>query len=230
MHQNQTSELRQVAFQFSETNGAGLSADVENQSELLMHWVSYLSKYQLTGVANQLLEASGSAIRETAGSLSMGLLRSALFSLRAEIDLVISWIYFKDHPIEWGYVNRTAEGFKLKSEILQHIGVHYEGFNRRYGLLVQIKKRQEIDPYRLLSAHIHGQSEPVLPVVNDLKDLVQDKVRCQQCAQVAFEVSEYLSDILLSMYSTNWMALPERIRTLTLPRFVSPEQRTEFFK
>lgn len=230
MHKHQTLELREAADKFSSSHGETLSSEVDKQSELLMLWVKYLLTYHRTNVADPLLEAFGSAIRETAGALSLGLLRSALFSLRAQVDLILSWIYFKDHPVEWEYVNRTAEGFKLKSEVLKYIETYHDGYGRRFGILQAVKTRRELDPYRLLSAHIHGQSEPVLPVVNELKDMVQDDARCQQCAQVCFEVSEYLNDILLSMYASSWSTLPSNVQAAALARFVSMEQRTAFFK
>ena len=107
MHAKQTSDLADAAKAFSWTYGAGLSAKVESNSALLVSWLSYLSVYHRTGVADGLLDAVGSSIREAAGALSLGLVRPALFSLRGQIDLLLGWKYFKDHNVEWAHVNQT---------------------------------------------------------------------------------------------------------------------------
>jgi len=229
MHASQTSELRQATTNFSTAYGEVMSAAVENKSVLLIHWVQYLTSFHLTKIGDQLLLAVGSSIREAAGALSLGLLRQTLFSLRGQIDLLLAWLYFKDHAVEWEHVNLTADGFKLKKELLQYLEANNPRFGARFGLLREIATRKEPDPYRLLSAHIHAQSEPVLPQVINLKDMVVSEAGCIECANVAYEVSEYLNDILLAIHVTNWHSLPTSIRDAAHSRFQSPEQRKAFF-
>ena len=229
MHLKQTSELRDAACKFSLARGSTVSAQVEEQSKLLVHWLAYLSAFQRTNVADSLLDAASSSIREVAGLLSLGFARPALFSLRGQIDLLLAWLYFKDHGIEWSHVNETADGFKLKKELLQYLEQHVPKFGLRMGILRETKTRRELDPYRLLSAHIHAQSNPVLPVVVELKDLVRAEAICIECAQMAFEVSEYLNDVYLAVFLSNWASLPVPIQTAMSARFQSTEQRGVFF-
>ena len=229
MHQNQTAELRQATQDFSNNFGAGISSAVEANSTLLVLWLQHLDMYQRTGIADSLLDAIGSSIREVAGVLSLGLVRQAIFSLRGQIDLMLAWLYFKDHNVEWLHVNETAEGFKLKKEMLQYLEQHVPRFNHRMGILRDNAIRKERDPYRLLSAHIHAQSDPVLPVVANLKDLVRSSTECEDCAQVAFEVSEFINDILLSIYLSNFASLPHLVKSALDGRFKSVEQRKAFF-
>jgi hypothetical protein len=229
MHTKQTSDLAAAAAAFSGANGANLSEKVESNSLLLVNWLAYLSSYHKTGVADCLLDAVASSIRETAGLLSLGLVRPALFSLRGQIDLLLGWLYFKDHSVEWLHVNQTGEGFKLKRELLQYLEQHTPRFAARYSTLREIRTRREPDPYRLLSAHIHAQSAPVLPTVGALPDLVQPVPACKECADVAFEVSEYLNDVLLSIYLSSWASLPPSLQIALAPRFKSADQKRDFF-
>ncbi|WP_216918267.1 hypothetical protein [Synechococcus sp. CCAP 1479/10] len=229
MHAKQTNDLAVASSIFSGAYGAEISLAVEQNSSLLVHWLTYLSSYHKTGVGDVLLDAVASAIREAAGALSLGLVRPALFSMRSQIDLLLGWLYFKDHRVEWLHVNQTGDGFRLKKELLNYLDLHIPGFGARIGTLREIKTRNEVDPYRLLSAHIHAQSVPVLPVVTDLVDLVRPKSACLECAEVSFEVAEFLNDLLLAVYAANWASLPVPVQSALLSRFKSAEQQRAFF-
>jgi hypothetical protein len=228
-HGSQVAQLSSAAAALAAQEGADICIAVEEQSLLLVRWLGYLHNFHQTGTANSLLHAVSSSIRETAACLSLGLVRPALFSLRSEIDLLLAWLFFKDHPVEWRLVNRTGEGFWMKKEILEYLAGHYIGSKQRLSLLKQIKKRKEDEPYRLLSAHVHGQSEAVLPIVADLKDSISSAHDVIAATAVCFEVSEYISDVLLSVYSADWQALPIEITASVLGRFASDPQKTEFF-
>lgn len=229
MHNIQTTELRKATADFSVSFGEELSSLVESNSILLIHWLTYLNSFHRTGVADSLLDGVASSIREGAGVLSLGLVRQALFSLRGQVDLMLAWLYFKDHEVEWSRVNETADGFKLKKDILLYLEQNFNKFGSRIGILRMIKTRKELDPYRLLSAHIHAQSDPVLPNVSELKELVQSEGACRECASVSFEISEFLNDILLSIYLNSWASLPVEIRSKVDVRFKTPEQKNNFF-
>lgn len=229
IHEKQVRELADAANKFSTTSGVTLCIDVETNSMLLLRWVQYLSAYHMTGTADCLLSAVSNSVREVAASLAMGLVRPALFSLRTQMDLVLTWLYFKDHPVEWSVVNDTGEGFKMKKDLVVYFTTHHEPYGMRFGILKQIATRREEEPYRFLSAHIHGQSVAVLPAVDELRDLVRTEPECNNCTKAAFEVSEYLNDVLLSVYASNWKSLPAEIRSSVEARFATAEQRATFF-
>ena len=214
---------------FSTSHGKAMSLAIEKKSALLTVWVQYISSYHLTGTADELIQAVGSSVREAAGSLSLGLLRQTLFSLRGQIDLLLAWLYFKDHAVEWEHANLTADGFKMKREILLYIEAHTPKFGAKFGILKNIALRAEVDPYRLLSAHIHAQSGPVLPAIVNLKDMVKTVAQCEECTEAAFAVSEYLSDILLAIHLPNWHSLPTAIQVAAKARFKTVDQANAFF-
>src|SRR3989442_13118197 len=101
-----------------------------------------------------MLDASASAAREAIACLALGLLRPWLASLRSQIDMLLAWLYFKDHPVEWQRVQDTGEGFKLKSDILKYLSETVEKYKTRFGLLRDCTTRTVEDPFRLLSAHM----------------------------------------------------------------------------
>lgn len=197
---------------------------------LLVLWLSYINHNYKTGVANELLEATSSCIRECAAFLSLGMIRPAFFSFRVILDLCLAWLYFKDHPIEWERVNSTGDGFKMKKDVLDYLSGHVDGFSGRHGILKPIAKRKIEDVYRLLSAHIHGQSTPVLPTIDKLSDVVSTKDICFQVLDLAYATSEYINDIFMSVYAKSWHSLPEKVKEHTSERFVSVAQRAKFFE
>lgn len=228
-HKIQVQSLVESINNFSSVSGPDICLNVESNSILLLHWVKYLTSYHLTGTADDLILAVGSSLREVAGSLSLGIIRPALFSLRSQIDLVLTWIYFKDHPVEWRYVNTSGEGFKMKKDLISYLALYHECYGTRFGILKSVSLRSEDEPYRFLSAHIHGQSVAVLSNANNLSDLVRPILECNECVKAVYEVTEYLNDVLLAVYTDNWMSLPEEIRIAAESRFLSPEQKVAFF-
>lgn len=228
----QVEELSARSAAFSGKHGEDVVVLFQRECKLLIEWLSYLGTSQRTNVADTLIDGASSSIRESAACLAMGLVRPALFSLRTQIDLILAWLYFKDHPIEWRTVNEFGEGFKLKREILDYLSEHYKGFSSRFTVLKEVASRKTDDPYRLLSAHVHAQSVPALPVATNLVDVVRDEALCIECTVMAREVCEYTSDLLSCVYGSKWAAIPTTIRTTIETRLAAGKAGTadRFFK
>jgi hypothetical protein len=141
----------------------------------------------------------------------------------------LSWLYFKDHPVEWQRVQDTGEGFKLKTELLRYFGESFGKYQSRFGLLRDCKTRKLDDPYRLLSAHIHGQSELALPKVEKPKDIVAAPKAQDEAIELQAECSEYINDVFWSIFADRWASIPKELKTALESRFKSREQRIAFF-
>lgn len=178
----------------------------------MLQWLQYLNGSQRTKVADDLLDGAGSSIRESAACIALGLVRPALFSMRTHIDLLLAWLYFKDHPVEWRTLNETGEGYRLKREILDYLKDNFVGFRNRFSILTEVAERSTIDPYRLLSAHIHAQSAIVMPFANNLSDVVRGEKLSSECALLWRDVVEFVSDILTSVYALKWAAMPDAVK------------------
>ncbi|WP_025598609.1 hypothetical protein [Burkholderia sp. WSM2230] len=229
MHQNQIEKLLEATVGFGKSNGVALSQSLEEKALFLIRWVEFLAVAKKTGCADELLEGVMCAVRETAACIALGLARPALFSLRAQIDLLLTWIYFKDHPIEWRQVNASGEGFKLKTEILKYLTEMYPSFGMRFGILKQVRARREEDPYRLLSAHIHAQTTAVMPNVVNLTDAIAPQKTLEECVEIEFEVCEYLNDVLASAFLEDHHKFPDEIRRGILDRMATAAQKATLF-
>jgi len=211
------------------THGVSSVQQYDNSSLLLLTWLKHLHQTKLTDSADYMLEGVGSLIREAGAYLAMGLVRAAMFSMRGQIDLTLSWLYFKDHPTELKKVESTGKGYKLASEVLAYLGDVNAGFKTRFGILEQVSERKAKDPFHILSAHVHGQSKTVIPSVDSFDQVVQSAELAQQFVQLQRDASEYLSDVLTCVYMIDWAAIPEAIRFNFEARKPSPQQRTALF-
>ena len=226
---HQTDDLAGTVAVHVKANRDEFCKRVSEEANCLLAWLEYLRTSEATGAADALLNGVQGAIIETAGCLTLGLVRPALSSLRLQVDMTLSWLYFKDHPVEWGHLRDTGRGFQSKSDVWSYVSEHYPQFKTRFVELERVKSRREADPYRLLSAHIHGQTDFTAPTVGPLSGLVAERRLCDECVELQGEVSEYLSDVLLSAYGDEWASLPSCARE-QIERRLNPKQKTKFFK
>jgi hypothetical protein len=227
--ENDLSKLSQLTATNCNNRGSDIVAVGESAAKLVILWLQYLRASQATGTANCLLDGIASAIREGVACIALGLVRPSLNSLRLQIDLSLAWLYFKDHPIEWIRIQETGDGFKMKTDLLKYLGDWINLFSTRFGVLRDCKTRTLEDPYRLLSAHIHGQSELALPRVQRLEDIVATPETQDEALKLQQECSEYINDIFWSFFADRWASVPEELRLPLMGRFKTPDQRVYFF-
>jgi hypothetical protein len=204
-------------------------AAIDEETKLLRLWLQYLHAYERTGTADVLIDGVVSAVLEVAACLTAGFARVALGSMRSEIDLVLSWLYFKDHPVEWARLERHGDGFMQKSELMKYLGEKYSAsFNTRFAVLKQTKVRKVEDPFALLSAHLHKQSASTVISIGSCAEVVCDASTCDDVVQLQSSTSEYLNDILLVCFSHQWAALPAQIVAAVRARLTSAQEQVVF--
>jgi hypothetical protein len=222
-YEAQNTALRDAATAHSSSIGAALLGAIELQAELLISWVGYLRSSVPSDATPVLLNGVHAALVETAGCLALGLVRPALFSLRAQIDMAMGWLYFKDHPIEWRHSQRTSGEAKLRGEVVKYLPTLQPRFQDRYKLLAKNRKRTAEEPYGLLSAHVHSLTSLTIPPLGKLADLISTQARCEECVNLQGEVSEYLSDSFLACFAERWQDLPEIVRANAKGRLSEPQ-------
>lgn len=225
---DQVGRLLENANAFANKDGASIVSSIDANSWRVLRWLPYLEHHK-TGTADELLVGVRSSLIEAVACAALGFVRPALFALRTEIDLTLTWLYFKDHPVEWDSLNSTGDGFKLKKEIFDYLTRYFDGFSERYALLNQVCSRREKDSYRFLSAHIHSQSYNTLPVANSLADVVRDGTVMHELVLIANDVDEYISDILLSLYVKDWVHIPGDVLKSVSSKIKSEGQKKVFF-
>lgn len=227
--EKELAELSTLIATNCNTRGAAIVTAGEGASTLIILWEGYLRTSHATGTADCLIDGTASAVREGITCVTLGLVRQALNSLRLQIDLSLAWLYFKDHPVEWRKVQDTGEGFKLKTDLLKYMGDSIVRYPARFSLLRDSKTRTLDDPYRLLSAHLHGQSASVLPQVQKPKDIVATIKAQDEVLELQRECSEYINDIFWSVFADSWTSIPAELRKTLEGRFKTPAQRASFF-
>lgn len=193
-----------------------------------MDWLSYLRQSEPAKGADVLLDGTQRAIVETVGCLALGLVRPALSSLRSQIDMILGWLYFKDHEVEWNHLRSSGKGFQTKAQVLSYLSEHWPRYRTRFKLLVQQRDRVDEDPYGPLSAHIHGQTEFTTPKVGPLAQLVANAEPSAECVTLQRDVAEYIGDVLLALYGDRWASLPKGVAG-GLTKRLNAKQRKAFF-
>jgi len=201
-------ELVAAASRVALNNGKLIEIRMSQSSDHLLEWLNFLESDK-TGTADAMLDGVRAGIAEATSSLILALVRPCMFSMRAQIDMLFSWIYFKDHRIEWDKVDTSLEDFILPSVVLKYLNKYSTNFTDSMKLLTKHKTRL-CEPYSLLSEHVHSQSLSAIPAVTKLAAVVQPDF-IDDCFKLQADVSEYLSDVLLSWKLDRWTSLPEAI-------------------
>ncbi len=204
-------ELRNSISTRITSDGASIATKLFDESEMILAWIGFLVQSEVTGKCDDFLDGLRASILETIACGSIGFIRPAIFALRAQIDIVHSWLYFKDHPVEWTTVLNTGEGFMLKRDVKEYLSKHIAGYDQKFSVLLKRISRREADPYKLLSAHVHAQGASVLPQHGAFAQVVGHISKAQELALLQGEVTEYLNDLLLSCFGHKWTSLPELV-------------------
>jgi hypothetical protein len=196
-------------------------------TKLLLSWLGYLRSSVSRKVADRLLDATQATCIEVAGCLSIGFVRPAIFSIRSQLEMLLGWIYFNDHPVEWQSAERTLDDYPMRGVNLKYMRSYGAHFSERFALLSKSKTRRNDDPYGLLSVHVHSTTAAAAPSIGELSSLVQSKARCDECVELQKDVAEYLTDILAAWYADRWHDFPADIKAHLQAR-LTPNLLKEF--
>ncbi|RYG99729.1 MAG: hypothetical protein EON58_02845 [Alphaproteobacteria bacterium] len=214
----ETSELATAINQRLSGAGSQIASSIYSAAIPILSWINYLHTSELTGHCDEFLDGLRASIVETIGCGASGLVRPSIYSMRTQIDIILSWLYFKDHPVEWTKVEDTGEGFVLKRDALEYLKSNIRHFEARLAALTAKRTRQLQDPYKILSAHVHAQGLSVLPNHGKLMTLIGTPQVCSELAPMQVEVAEYIGDVLLSCFGPKWASLPEPLVTAAKAR------------
>jgi hypothetical protein len=153
--------------------------------------------------------------------------RPAIFSIRSQLELVLAWIYFNDHPVEWRNFEKTGKEFPMRGVLVKYFHANSDRFTDRLKILAKVRKRKDEDPYSLLSIYVHSVTAGAAPLVGQLSTVVQSATRCDECVKLQEEVSEYLTDVLSAWYANRWMDFPPALKA-GLQKRLSPALLKEF--
>lgn len=212
-------------------DGVSLGNDCMAATEPLMTWIEWYRRCRPNSHAFELLDGAQASALETTSYVGLGLARGALTAIRAQVDLILGFTYFREHPAEWRLVNWSGDGFKLRSDIVKY---HREiepgrgGFNDRLGLIDQASKPTLEGCYRILSAHLHGQSANTTPKTGSVRELIAPLDTLKQTVELQKQTATAVSAFLLAVHAREWSELPPNLVAWG-KSLLTPEQQKVFF-
>jgi hypothetical protein len=222
----QSSELFSAVQVAHQKFGIKAVQDFTDSSKLVLCWLDYFQTSLSTHNCDEILLACRSSMIEATACLSLGLVRSAVFAIRLELELFIAWLFFNDHIVEWRSVAQGQSEFPLRKQNLNYLDKYEPGFSARFSLLKNASRRLEKDPYSLLSAIAHGSTPSAMPSFENLQAVVQSEASISACQQLQADTSEYLSDVAASWLSKKWHDLPKAVRDDIQDRLSAPQLKT----
>src|SRR5580704_11348649 len=119
-------------------DGIILGQSCADAASPILAWVKWFRSCRPQSHAKELLDGTEASVLEAVSYVSFGLARAALTAIRTQVDLLLSFTFFREHPAEWRLINWTGDGFKLRSDVLKY---HKEmeagrgGFAERLGMM-----------------------------------------------------------------------------------------------
>ena len=191
-------------------------------------WIANFRSVADSDIAQDLLRGAQAAALEVISYTFLGLGRAAITAIRLQIDMILGYSYFKDHPIEWEKVKQSGDGFMLFSAIQ----AYHREIDRNLGQrLTSIEQRSPYTLnklYRILSAHVHGQSPFTLPNLGPLESTVLSVGLMETTVEMQKQTTDALTCYLVAVYAKQWPQLPKQFVT-HVSRLLTPRQRPIFF-
>ena len=221
-------ELQQAVTARCKNDGAALMTDLAERVGVLQQWLEYLDISVTNDDARPILIGTKSSLIEVAGCIGLGLVRPATMLMRTQIELMMAWIFFNDHPVEWRYSRETGERYPLYTQTWRYMCNFDKRFEQRFDLLARMKTRTLKEPYGLLSIHVHALTGPALPIAGTLPSIVAEVELCRECLRLQGEVAEFLIDVLFAWFAHRWADLPPAIMEYIKARLGAEEARNMF--
>ena len=157
---------------------------------------------------------------ESVAYIGLGLGRAAIGAIRTQIDLLLGFTYFYDHPYEWNSVKTTGKGFKLRSDIDKHHKDTRKKFASDIDKIEHSEGRSLLSLYRILSAHIHGQSRLTVPKAGRFVELISSDSFSDSLITLQMQVSISISNYLTAVFLSEGIDPPREIRRVDFIRFL----------
>lgn len=194
----------------------------------LLSWIDFLKSLFPECCASELLDGARSAMLESVAYIGLGLNRAAIGAIRTQIDLLLGFTYFYNHPYEWDSVNRTGSGFQLRSDIDKYHKETRKGFASNINVIESSEGTSLLSLYRILSAHIHGQSPLTVPKAGKFIELISSDAFLDSLIELQLKVSRGISNYLTAVFLAEGINPPLHIGQ-RIKEQLKPQQRKAIF-
>jgi hypothetical protein len=227
-YSKQLSEYVLATNSTSKTYGETLGERCGANSQKLIEWVHWYRTKRRAEWCLDLLTGVEASVREAAGCIALGLGRPAILAIRTQIDLLLGYTYFYEHPAEWRRLSQSGDGFKLKAELIRYHAELTPGFGPRRDVLETAAPPSLDEVYRKLSAHVHGQSSHSVPKIKELKDLVWTESALKEVVEMQAHAARAVSFFLSAVHGHELTEIPQAFVD-DVKSVLSPKQEKVFF-
>jgi hypothetical protein len=185
---------------------------MHDQYREMFDWLGYFQT-EFGGIcASELLKGAQAAMLESVAYVGIGLGRAAITSLRTVVDLTLGYLFFCKHPVEWTRLEQTGDGYYLKSDIDKYCQSTIDRFRDRSTPLEQAAGVTLASVYKILSAHVHGQSSSTIPRAGTIVSLVSSRGFLVSICELQNGVVISLSNYLVAACVYDPVDLPSSVR------------------
>lgn len=196
-----------------------VAAACADRLRLSLTWTAYFFNTAPDSHCGILIRGSYGAAVEAVSLIAMGLLRPAVLSLRSHYELSLQFLYYRDHPVEWRNVVTYRSQPALPGVNKKYLKDNFWAFEDRFKFLESKKTRAHSDCYDVLSGVAHGTALNSITQATKPQELVEDAATISQAEAVFHSASEFLSDVHVSCFESNWLSLPEVVQQNLSARF-----------
>ena len=196
----------------------------------ILSWSDFLKSLFPDCCASELLDGAKSAMLESVAYIGLGLNRAAIGAMRTQIDLLLGFTFFYNHPHEWDSVNKTGSGFQLRSDIDKYHKETRKNFASNISVIENSEGSSLLNIYRILSAHIHGQSPLTVPKAGKFVELISSESFLDSLIELQFKVSRCISNYLTAIFLSEGINPPLNIGTRVKEQLTPQQRKTIFFK
>lgn len=158
--------------------------------------------------AQDLLSAARLSLLEAAASWSAGLNRAAAGSLRTFLENAISWLYYKDHAVEYRLVTMAKSDLFLPKAVQKYLIAIDGGFEAAYKYLEKSKSRPNEYYYTDISSFVHAHPNFLLSGKTG-PEIVVSVPPDQDFIKMCQHADEFLNDQFITFYRHSWGSVPQ---------------------
>lgn len=172
-------------------------------------WVQREWLLSTSNPARPLLLGAKVALLEAGTAWALGVNRGAASSLRAYIENTLSWLHYKDHPVEYRSVEARRSDLMLPKAIQNYVKQHDLGFEKAYSELLKVSSRGRDDEYyySVISQFVHAH--PSFTMLSEkIHELAVSAPRDASFLSLCAKSDEFISDNYAAYYRSSWDDAP----------------------
>jgi hypothetical protein len=197
-----------------ETNLTTLEAALAafmSSTALSRAWVDYAWPLGADNAARPLLVGAKISLLEAGTSWGIGSNRGAAASLRTFVENIFAWLYYKDHPVEYGLVSSREDDLVLPKAIKLYLQRTDKGFEKAWSILLGAALRETDYYYSDISQYVHAHPS-FSSTTSDISNSIISVPRDDGFLVLSSYADEFVSDAYLTLHRHHWDMIPAAVK------------------